>query len=245
MLDFTGQHEDYYIVAYPNSEKQSDYIVTYFPSTLEWENATKVNSGANNTNINVRVFRKTNDAGESSISGTTIKKEGTQTSVLPDVFVIFKRGKSYAGFTKTDKEGKYFYENLAEGNYEILTTKLGFSSIKKNIFIKSGKNDSVNFSLTQIIKEQTSVTGGFYLYQNYPNPFNPVTNIKFDVPKASFVTVRIYNSLGREIALLVNEAKQAGSYAVDFNASSLSSGVYYYRLQTEGFTETRKMVLLK
>ncbi|MBX7044591.1 MAG: T9SS type A sorting domain-containing protein [Ignavibacteria bacterium] len=245
MLDFTGQHEDYYIVAYPNSEKQSDYIVTYFPSTLEWENATKVNSGANNTNINVRVFRKTNDAGESSISGTTIKAEGTQTSVLPDVFVIFKRGKSYAGFTKTDKEGKYFYENLAEGNYEILTTKLGFSSIKKNIFIKSGKNDSVNLSLTQIIKEQTFVTGGFYLYQNYPNPFNPVSKIKFDVPKASFVKIIVYDVLGRQISTLLNETKQTGSYTVDFDASSLSSGVYYYRLETGNFAETKRMVILK
>lgn len=83
------------------------------------------------------------------------------------------------------------------------------------------------------------------LSQNYPNPFNPVTNIKFQIPQAGNVTLKVYNSAGKEVATLVNEYKTAGAYIVDFNAGSLSSGVYFYRLQTDGFTETKKMVLVK
>lgn len=85
----------------------------------------------------------------------------------------------------------------------------------------------------------------FSLSQNYPNPFNPVTNIKFSMPKSGAVTLKVYDIMGREVAELVNEVKPAGNYLVDFNASHLSSGVYFYRIQTQDFTEVRKMVLVK
>jgi len=85
----------------------------------------------------------------------------------------------------------------------------------------------------------------FNLYQNYPNPFNPVTNIKFDIQKNSFVKLKVYDIVGKEIAALVNENKSAGSYVVDFDATNLTSGVYFYRIETESFTETKRMVILK
>ena len=85
----------------------------------------------------------------------------------------------------------------------------------------------------------------FKLYQNYPNPFNPVTKIKFDIPKSNHVKIIIYNALGKEVATLVNEKLSAGGYEVDWNASGNPSGVYYYKLETEEFTKTRKIVLLK
>ena len=85
----------------------------------------------------------------------------------------------------------------------------------------------------------------FSLSQNYPNPFNPTTTIKYQISKNSFVTLKVYDNLGKEVAILVNENKYAGTYIVDFNASSYSSGVYYYRLESNGFVETKKMILLK
>lgn len=85
----------------------------------------------------------------------------------------------------------------------------------------------------------------FALYQNYPNPFNPATKISFVVPTASFVKLKVYNILGNEVATLLNEEKAAGRYTLEFNASGLSSGVYFYSLSAEGFQETRKMILLK
>jgi len=85
----------------------------------------------------------------------------------------------------------------------------------------------------------------FILMQNFPNPFNPTTNIKYQIPEINFVTLKVYDVLGNEIASLVKEEKPAGSYDVDFNASSLSSGIYFYRLQVGSFVETKKMVLMK
>lgn len=91
----------------------------------------------------------------------------------------------------------------------------------------------------------TEIPKTFSLSQNYPNPFNPVTMIKFALPKASFVTLKVYDMLGREVAELVNGQKSAGQYIVDFNASSLTSGIYFYRLETNGFVDVKRMVVLK
>ena len=85
----------------------------------------------------------------------------------------------------------------------------------------------------------------FTLNQNYPNPFNPSTVISYDLPVSGNVSVTIYDILGKEIKNLVNEFQNPGSYNVTFNAGGLSSGVYFYRLNTEGFTEIKRMVLLK
>jgi photosystem II stability/assembly factor-like uncharacterized protein len=87
--------------------------------------------------------------------------------------------------------------------------------------------------------------GGVVLSQNYPNPFNPSTNIKFDIPKSSNVKINIYNALGKEVTTLVNEKLSTGSYEVNWNASNYPSGVYFYKLITDEFSNTKKMVLLK
>jgi hypothetical protein len=83
--------------------------------------------------------------------------------------------------------------------------------------------------------------------QNYPNPFNPTTTIKYSIPELSFVTLKVYDVLGNEIANLVNEEKPTGSYDAEFtmNNLQLSSGFYFYRLQAGSFVETKKMILLK
>ncbi|MCE1164774.1 MAG: M20/M25/M40 family metallo-hydrolase [Bacteroidetes bacterium] len=85
----------------------------------------------------------------------------------------------------------------------------------------------------------------FELSQNYPNPFNPVTKINFAVPKTGFVSVKVYDVLGKEVAALVREVKQAGYYSVDFNGADLSSGVYYCRMEAGDFVDVKKMILVK
>lgn len=99
--------------------------------------------------------------------------------------------------------------------------------------------------LTGVQSVSTQIPDKFLLQQNYPNPFNPTTKINFSLPVNSFVKLRIYNSLGREVANLVNEKLSAGSYAYDFSGELLSSGVYYYKMETENYSETKKMVLVK
>lgn len=85
----------------------------------------------------------------------------------------------------------------------------------------------------------------YLLYQNYPNPFNPSTQIKFNLPKSSFVQLIVCDVLGKEVAVLVNQDLKEGEYSVDWNAENLSSGIYYYKIQTDYFIETKKMIFLK
>ena len=100
-------------------------------------------------------------------------------------------------------------------------------------------------TLNGIIPIGKQVPGKFSLYQNFPNPFNPTTSIKFDIPKESIVKITIFDALGRETAVPVNESLKAGSYSVDFDASRLASGIYYYKIEAGNYIESKKMVLLK
>ena len=95
--------------------------------------------------------------------------------------------------------------------------------------------------------EKVNFSGSTYniLSQNYPNPFNSITNIKYNIPQSGFVTLKVYNMLGKEVATLVNQEQKAGEYNVDFDASSLAGGVYMYRIQSGNDTLTKKMMLLK
>ena len=86
---------------------------------------------------------------------------------------------------------------------------------------------------------------GFYLEQNFPNPFNPSTKIKYQIADAGFVNLRVYDVLGNEVVTLINNEMQAGSYEVEFDASNLPSGIYFYKIQSGSFVETKKMVLLR
>lgn len=99
--------------------------------------------------------------------------------------------------------------------------------------------------LVDIEKSGTFIPNQFVLSQNYPNPFNPSTKIQFSIPKSSFVKLTINDVLGHEKDILVNEQLSTGSYSLDFNASTLPSGVYFYKITAGDFTETRKMILLK
>ena len=108
-------------------------------------------------------------------------------------------------------------------------------------------NVLVDFQSTITDVEQTSSVMPFRyeLHQNYPNPFNPSTTIHYDLPKQSKVKMVVYDILGREVATLVNETKNAGSYQVIWNANRVASGVYFYRLQADAFTETKKLMIIK
>lgn len=100
-------------------------------------------------------------------------------------------------------------------------------------------------SIIDIKQLGTEIPNKYSLKQNYPNPFNPITKISFDIPNKSYVSLKIYDILGKEIKTLVGEEKSAGKYIVDFDASFLSSGVYFYKLESGTFFETKRMIILK
>ena len=139
------------------------------------------------------------------------------------------------------------YGEFDEGAY------VGFDK-NNNVYIGGNHNDDNNHIKYSLLKYSqgvgisnisTEIPSNYNLYQNYPNPFNPETNIRFDIPEACHVIVKVYNNLGKQVSVLVDNFKQRGSYIQNFNSSELSSGIYYYNLQAGNFSETKKMVVLK
>jgi ligand-binding sensor domain-containing protein len=102
-----------------------------------------------------------------------------------------------------------------------------------------------NNTVTEVFNNFPNELKYFSLQQNYPNPFNPVTTIVYKIPQTQFVTLKVYDILGREVATLVNEEKPAGSYEMQFTANGLTSGIYFYHLKTVNYSETKKMIFLK
>lgn len=103
-------------------------------------------------------------------------------------------------------------------------------------------------SLSEIIgirNISTEIPSKYSLSQNYPNPFNPATNIRFEIPKSGNIKLVVFDALGREVETLVNEKQAAGTYEATFNALQYPSGVYFYRITSEGYSETKKMILIK
>ncbi len=113
-------------------------------------------------------------------------------------------------------------------------------TITGNVYIYTDTVDVIT-SVTPV----TGIAEKYSLSQNYPNPFNPVTKINFEIPRSGFVSLKVYDITGKELMTLVNKNMTVGSYAVDFNGASVSSGVYFYRLEAESFTETKRMMLVK
>ena len=147
------------------------------------------------------------------------------------------------GFVKgngtTSESHSYSFndENISSGNYSYRLKQFDFDG---------------TFSYSNIIEIDLSLPQNFTMEQNYPNPFNPSTTIKYSIPSIISneernlnVALKVYDVLGNEVVTLVNENQSAGSYEVDFNASLLTSGVYFYKLQAGSFVETKKMVLLR
>ena len=98
-----------------------------------------------------------------------------------------------------------------------------------------------------LIEERTTLGAprNFALYQNYPNPFNPATQISYDVPKAGHVTLSVYNALGQEVARLFDGPQKAGTHVVRWDAAGAASGIYYYQLRADGYSDARRMLLVK
>ena len=99
--------------------------------------------------------------------------------------------------------------------------------------------------VSDVEENHSNVPDNFILHQNFPNPFNPSTTISWQSPVSSWQTLKVYDILGNEVATLVNEEKPAGNYEVNFDASGLTSGIYFYQLKVGKFVQTKKMILLR
>ena len=149
-----------------------------------------------------------------------------------------------------------FYSATGGGNWQdysvnlpnVIVSELEINNISGKIRAATygrGLWESRLNQTTVFVEEEHKIPTAFQLIQNYPNPFNPSTIIGYDLPKEGMVSIKIYDMLGREVKTLINEEKSTGSYNINFDASGLPSGVYFYRLQAGSFTETKKLVLLR
>jgi photosystem II stability/assembly factor-like uncharacterized protein len=204
----------------------------------------------------VKIYKSTN-------TGTTWDSIATFGNFLPES-INFVNGTGTALITGWIDSSMQFV------NYTLKTTDYGSTWMRKRInagnqmIIKSSLVDQNNWfigggdiSSSAIVLKSTngggvfvsqisnSVPEKFELYQNYPNPFNPTTVISFQLSVAGQVVLKVYDALGREVATLVNETLQPGTYEATFDGTSLNSGVYFYKFTTNSFSETKRMTLIK
>jgi hypothetical protein len=111
--------------------------------------------------------------------------------------------------------------------------------------VRSNGGISFHTIIADVNKIGTNAPNKYELFQNYPNPFNPVTNIKFQIPQTGFVTMKVYDALGKEIQTLIEQELKSGFYETKFNAENLSSGIYFYKLVTDKFADVKKMIVVK
>jgi hypothetical protein len=179
------------------------------------------------TNTNDGVLLAWQTASERNNAGFEVQRRTEKRGASGEWQVLgFVRG---AG-TTTERQSYSFLDRTATGNVQYRLKQIDFDG---------------QFEYSNIIEINAGLPKTFVLEQNYPNPFNPTTVMSYQLPVASEVSLKLFDVLGKEVATLVNERQEAGAYNYTLNASNLSSGVYFYRLQAGNFVQTKKMMLVK
>lgn len=237
------------IMAYQDDEL--DCVPTYYPSTTHWQEATTIYPNVNRSNIDIRVYRlDTTSTSVGYVAGYIYKDIfRLEDEHLPGSVIYVKDGNKFKGFGIADSLGRYKV-NLPVGNFKVHVNRYGYKSDSLIVQLQHPNiiKDTLNFYLEKHTSGVTTNENNpvvFILEQNYPNPFNPETSIEYSLGRSSFVRLAIYDLRGRLITILENDDKTAGKHAVRFEASDLPSGVYFYKLETEYFTASRSMILLK
>ncbi len=163
-----------------------------------------------------------------TVTGTTSKVGGELVDASGNVVAVINATSSNPFTLTAPSAGTY-------------TVNAGFKSPSR----KWG-NTSAVVNVTGIDEELVGLTPEkFALYNNYPNPFNPSTKIRYAISQTAFTTMKVYSILGEEVAALINEIKTPGIYEINFDASKLTSGTYFYKLESGNFSQTKKMIILK
>jgi carboxypeptidase family protein/type IX secretion system substrate protein len=237
------------LIGLPGLEEETDtFVPTGYPDKTQSSQYVSITINQNYTGINIYVTRAINGGGnrfKSNISGIILDKNNLP---LNNAYVYANNDNKTYGYAITNSKGEYTINNIPTGNYTISANRVSNQTSEQNVVLDMNGLTNINFSLDKIkpVQMNNNITPLKYnLSQNFPNPFNPSTKIKFSISASSMVTLNVFNSAGQEVASLVNGQQSAGSYEIFFDASTLSSGVYFYKLTAGSFTETRKMTLIK
>jgi len=245
-------HNKFLFNSYYSDLNLRDSLLVQIWDNIEWQNYSKTNFYYNIQNNFLESFIAKIWTGSSWLNYLSRKivndSNGNQIEQLEEIWNegvwenSVRRFYSYIDLNYIENAfcELWFENNWVSGDDVILVEypngyTIGFITHILTVYYNvTGVNENTNYN-PQI----------FRLEQNYPNPFNPSTRIRYEIPERSFVTLKVYDVLGNEIVTLVNEEKTAGSYEVKFNAANLPSAVYFYRLQTDSFVSSKKMLLLK
>ncbi|MCC7429814.1 carboxypeptidase regulatory-like domain-containing protein [bacterium] len=244
--------DDYYVFSLAHG-----FVPTFLSDVQNWQNSATVNvngNPVNNTNINLPQVANTSFC---SISGTVLLNNGTSLSNLENAVVYAVDGNgTVLGYDLSKANGVYQISGLAPGNYYVYVSKLGLptETVSGIQVSENSPATNVNFvvnSVTEVTEETNpEVSKNFVLANNFPNPFNPTTKIEFAIPEFSNVKISVYNVLGQLVKTLINQNLEKGSYKTSWNGTnesgkSVSSGIYFYRLEAGNFNQTKKMLFLK
>ncbi len=242
----------YILLAMPEGDYQPTFYRADGTQTMKWKEADSVivDTSGVISNINFVVMDEP-DSGAATVAGHVQDNSGNPLAGAL-VFANDANQQTFS-FGVTDMNGNYTISGLVPGSYSVNSDSYGYSSAQSStvsVDYSTAYSTSASFTLTPesvtaVKDQQPNIISGFKLNQNYPNPFNPTTIISYQIPSDSKVVLKVYNILGDEVATLVNGNKAAGSYSVQFNASNLASGVYFYQIKAGNFVDTKKLVLLK
>lgn len=232
------------IIAFPDVGPEDDqFIPTIHPNKLDWQSAVPVYPTSPLSGIDIYVTPvSSGNSFASSVSGTVTLNNRP----IDKAIVYAKRDNSFYGFAVTDNNGNYEINGLPIGDYILVIHRIGASSSTLNITLTMEGLNNVVLNLEEApFFNNLTVPDKFNLGQNYPNPFNPETKINYSVPVSGNVNIAVFNAAGQLVKELVNGFVNAGNYTVSFGGTNLASGVYYYKLEANSFTETKKMILVK
>jgi hypothetical protein len=232
------------LIGTPNTELEDDFVPTGYPDKINPTQFVDVNVNGNLTGIDIYVTRIPRNRPNQELTSVRgfVSNNGMP---VKDAIVYAQSGDQYLGFGISNAKGEYSINNIPVGDYILVAHKIASQSDSRQVTLTEEGLDNFSFNVIANSLITTVAPESFSLSQNYPNPFNPSTIINYSVAKDGFVSLKIYNNIGQQVAELMNGVQAAGEYNALFNAIGLPSGVYFYKLEANGFADTKKMILVK
>jgi len=200
-------------------------------------------------NVIDKILYTTNNGSSWSATSITLANYSSSYSM------VAYGGRIYAAlYGLNDGERGVLMTSNGGDNWQLMNNGLPFGTSIRTLFVNNEYLLAgtymkgvyrISLSTLTAIKNENFFSENYLLKQNFPNPFNPVTKINYTIKEKGFVSIKVYDSMGKEVSSLINSEMQAGNYFVNFTAENLSSGIYFYKLEAGNFSDTKKMILLK
>lgn len=238
----------YYVQGYTGYFLPS-YYSALGSTSIFWQEADTINLNSQIANKDIYLTRDSSYGAGKAYGYVTMPGSTGKEYDGISLFAQSIGNNSLYSYNFSKKDGSFNISNLPYGSYRIVAQKIGYENAISDEFTIDASNPAkygleISFKLSGYYDE-AEIPSELKLYQNYPNPFNPATTISFNLPESEFVKLKVYNLIGEEIAVLVNDILNAGNHRVKFNAGKLTSGVYIVTLETKNKRLTQKILLLK